>query len=304
MVWGSIISAGASLAGSLLGKSSADKAHDAQMELGGQSLALQREMAQNGIRWRVADAKAAGLHPLYALGAQPFNSSPVSYIPGDTSGISAGLAQAGQDIGRAVDATRTTEERQATRLDALQLERAELENDLLRSQIAKINSPAMPPMPTTRPQVIPGQSDIERHGLMIKPTKTDVQMNPQEVTASSPLNAAQEPFPISDVGFVRTPTGLAPVPSSDAKQRIEDQFIPEMMWSFRNHVIPSFGGGEPPSHRLLPPGAERWEWSSSRQEWQPVYEGNRSRSDVMRDDGSKRWIDFGGFTVDYYPDRR
>lgn len=29
--------------------------------------ALQREFAQNGIRWRVEDAKAAGLHPMYAL---------------------------------------------------------------------------------------------------------------------------------------------------------------------------------------------------------------------------------------------
>ena len=31
--------------------------------------ALQREFAQNGIRWRAADARAAGLHPLAALGS-------------------------------------------------------------------------------------------------------------------------------------------------------------------------------------------------------------------------------------------
>lgn len=36
--------------------------------------AMQREAAQNSIRWRVNDAKAAGLHPLAALGAQ--GSSP------------------------------------------------------------------------------------------------------------------------------------------------------------------------------------------------------------------------------------
>lgn len=32
---------------------------------------LQREFAQHGIRWRVEDARAAGLHPLAALGMQP-----------------------------------------------------------------------------------------------------------------------------------------------------------------------------------------------------------------------------------------
>lgn len=37
---------------------------------------LQREFAQMGIRWRVEDAKAAGLHPLYALGAQPIPVTP------------------------------------------------------------------------------------------------------------------------------------------------------------------------------------------------------------------------------------
>lgn len=31
---------------------------------------FQREMAQNTVQWRVADAKAAGVHPLFALGAQ------------------------------------------------------------------------------------------------------------------------------------------------------------------------------------------------------------------------------------------
>lgn len=30
---------------------------------------FQREFAQNGISWKVADAKRAGIHPLYALGA-------------------------------------------------------------------------------------------------------------------------------------------------------------------------------------------------------------------------------------------
>jgi hypothetical protein len=38
--------------------------------------ANQREFAQMGIQWKVADAKAAGLHPLYALGGSGATYSP------------------------------------------------------------------------------------------------------------------------------------------------------------------------------------------------------------------------------------
>lgn len=42
------------------------------------NLSLQREFAQNSIQWRVNDAKAAGIHPLYALGAQGSSYTPQS----------------------------------------------------------------------------------------------------------------------------------------------------------------------------------------------------------------------------------
>lgn len=67
----------------------------------------QREFAQHGIRWKVEDAKAAGLHPLAAMGASGASFSPV--MVGDTYGPA--MAQAGQDISRAVEATRTQPER-------------------------------------------------------------------------------------------------------------------------------------------------------------------------------------------------
>lgn len=51
-------SVGGALVGGMFGK-------DANED----SRAHSEAMAQHGIRWRVADAKAAGLHPLYALGA-------------------------------------------------------------------------------------------------------------------------------------------------------------------------------------------------------------------------------------------
>lgn len=105
---GALIGAGGNLLGGLMGSSDAAK-----------NRAMQKEFAKNGIRWRVEDAKAAGLHPLYALGANLPSYSPVQ------SEAPAQLAEMGQNIGRAVQATQTAKER----------ERTQLELDLLRSQV-------------------------------------------------------------------------------------------------------------------------------------------------------------------------
>lgn len=58
----------------------------------------QEAFAQHGIRWRVADAKAAGLHPLFALGGSGASFSP-SAQPVMTASEGAAL---GQNIGRAI----------------------------------------------------------------------------------------------------------------------------------------------------------------------------------------------------------
>lgn len=100
---GELISAGGALLGGLFGKKSADKANE-------QNIQLQREFAQQGIQWKVADAKKAGIHPLAALGAQTTSFTPS--VVGDSS-LGQGMAQAGQDIGRAVNATKTAQSREA-----------------------------------------------------------------------------------------------------------------------------------------------------------------------------------------------
>lgn len=117
--------------------------------------ALQREFAQQGIRWKVEDAKAAGVHPAYALGAQTTSFSPISI--GSTSmessartGVASAMSDMGQDVGRAIRATASPADRiyDAT-LKSLQLQRAGLENDLLRTQIAsqvrRTSGPAVGP---------------------------------------------------------------------------------------------------------------------------------------------------------------
>lgn len=61
-----------------------------------EQMAMQEEFARYGIRWRVEDAKAAGLHPLSALGATPASYTP-SVIPAENE-----LSEMGQSIGSAV----------------------------------------------------------------------------------------------------------------------------------------------------------------------------------------------------------
>ena len=105
-MWGSIIGAGISAASSLLGGAMTASASKSAAR---EQVKLQREFAQNGIRWKVADAKAAGIHPLAALGSQTASYQPVQV--GDTS-LGSGLSEMGQNIGRAVDATLTRRERE------------------------------------------------------------------------------------------------------------------------------------------------------------------------------------------------
>lgn len=99
---------------------------------------MNKDLAYNGVQRRVEDANKAGVHPLAALGMNPYQGS-VASVVGDTEKRSAigRLAQAGSDISRGLAAGQSTEERSFTKtMAALQLERGGLENELLRSQIA------------------------------------------------------------------------------------------------------------------------------------------------------------------------
>lgn len=148
-----LIPAAANLIGGLIGRKSA---RDANKE----NIAQQREFAQSGIQWRVADAKKAGIHPLYSLGAQTASFAPSSV--GDPLG--GAISDMGQNIGRAVDAASTSGERVANKaLFSLQLERAGLENELLRSQIARERGQIGPGFPGGL-AVMEGQGDtaVER----------------------------------------------------------------------------------------------------------------------------------------------
>lgn len=114
----------------------------------------QKEFAQMGIRWRVEDAKAAGLHPLAAIGAAGASYSP-TIVAGDTPGQRLGrftdtLRDMGQNTLRAQTATMTPEEKE---MSLLALRRAQLGNQLLEAQITAewasiMGQPGTPSMPS------------------------------------------------------------------------------------------------------------------------------------------------------------
>lgn len=166
-ILGSLIGAGSSLLGGLLGASEAKKNRQ-----------LQKQAMYNGIQIKVADAEKAGIHPLYALGASTFSPTPIM------SGMPEAVSNAGQDISRAVSAAQDGRERASVyskALQSLQLERGSLENELLRSQIRKLNSAGSPPV-SPGPgdgNVIDGQGDtrapVSALGLTVHPKKSESQ---------------------------------------------------------------------------------------------------------------------------------
>lgn len=260
---GSIISAGANIIGGLLGSSSTNKANKMTAQMAADNIENQRLFAKKGIRWRVEDAKAAGIHPLAALGAQTHSFSPVSvgYTP-DMSMANA-ISNAGQDISRGINATRT----QGERVDAytktvqdLQLQRLGLENELLGAQIAKVRQTTTPPFPGSS-YMIPGQTES---GL--------VEDKPLERVVSRPDQPYAEPAAVPEVGYMRSGENTyVPVKSKDATERLEDDTIGNILWSIRNRVAPSLGINEsPPPKSALPDGYDAWAYNPFTQQYEPA----------------------------------
>lgn len=157
---GDIISAGGRVIGGFLDRDTANKNRDQEMRIAQQNMALQKQFAQEGIRWKVEDAKAAGIHPVYAMGANTVSFSPVSISGGSSSNWSDTLGNMGQDVSRAIQSTRTAPERRdafTQTAEALELEGKKLDNDIKRaslaSQVAKVRqSQVGPPMPDMVPK--------------------------------------------------------------------------------------------------------------------------------------------------------
>lgn len=155
----SLISAGLNFIGGQMNRSSQDAYNAQQYQLAQQNMAQQREFAQHGVQWKVEDAKAAGINPLAALGASTTSFSPVS-VGGEAPKPGDSFSGMGQDLQRAFKATSSAamrEESDNSELRKLQLEKASLENDVLRQEVnsramrnGRLNAQIGPPMPVAR----------------------------------------------------------------------------------------------------------------------------------------------------------
>lgn len=243
-----LLSGGLSLIGDKLNRDSQDKANRQNAE-------LQREFARMGIRWKVEDATAAGIHPLIALGASGYSASP-SYVGSQSNTLS----NFGQDISRSIGSTMTAQERLEARLRA---ENMGLQNDLLRKQINSISSPGNPPMPSGgTDNFIGGQGDS---GVML--------VRPSERISHAPGRLAQEMGARPDVSYSRTDTGLVPMIPQGLSESLEDDMVGKILWRIRNQLYPNVTGTGSPPKSQLPSWANSWRWDRLSQEWRPAVLG-------------------------------
>lgn len=127
---GTAIGAGVGLLGGVLSNMSSERQTD-------RGYSFQERAAKEGIQWKVEDAKRAGIHPLYAMGAPSFSMQPI--VTQDNIGPS--IREMGQSI---QDASRNTLSEQQKAMQfmeyqvaASQVKRNDAEAELFRTQAAK-----------------------------------------------------------------------------------------------------------------------------------------------------------------------
>lgn len=260
--------------------------------LANKNIAAQKEFAQNGIRWRVEDAKKAGIHPLYALGASTASFSPVAGYGGDF-GISDALNSFGQGIDRAAQAKMTKEERaieQATleRQEVMQLAQLNMlqqessaktmmfKSEALRNYAAARQALAsqqqVPAMPSLRVrsdgtvvgQTVAGQGDSSPVSSLMEIEPSSAETNalgrPGTAAASNP-----------ELSFTRTNDGgYVPIRSQAAADRLDDDILGTLSWYARNYIPAYFDNqNSAPPKSWLPKGASHWVFDSASFTWYP-----------------------------------
>ncbi|UIW10382.1 DNA pilot protein [Flyfo microvirus Tbat2_144] len=261
--------------------------------------AIQRDFAQHGVQWRADDARATGIHPLAAMGAQLSTPSPIQ-ISGHTAsssgapaasnfGVSPGVApqynpsdprgqalsNMGQDISRAITASATEYQRQQEVNNAsqvLSLENQSLQNQLLAAQIARVRGAAVgPAFPSVRGNFIAGQGNSGARVPVIVPDQ--IKLAPAEVDSPSGRNSGYVAGVNPSTQTFLTPSGgYANEKSQKYAEATEDQPWP-FNWAFelRERIPPTltFGMvGTPPaamppregSVRMYEPWYQQWRY--------------------------------------------
>ena len=298
MGWGSAIGGAiGGIAGGVAGLFSSGQSSASAERLNRLNYEHQKEFAQNGIRWKVADAKAAGLHPLAALGASTAQYTPATAI-GDSPDWSF-LADAGQSIGRAVDAKRTQQERveQQQKQDAafaLKAENQKAENDLIRAQTASIQQDMVlrqakaSEQAVRTQQQVPAMPSLGRDGSVIAgqgdaTSPAGIEAKPAEIVVNDPQTRTAEAGSHPDKRWLRTSTGgYQPVRSEAAQNALEDDIVGSFRYDMRNGLANMANSQDnAPPRAFLPDGGRGnyfWFWDGVLGEWYPVKVGDILRN--------------------------
>lgn len=296
-MWGSIAGGIGAAVGGVAGLISSGQSQANAAKLNQLNYEHQKEFAQNGIRWKVADAKAAGLHPLAALGASTAQYTPATAI-GDSPDWSF-LADAGQSIGRAVDAKRTQQERveQQQKQDAafaLKAENQKAENDLIRAQTASIQQDMVlrqakaAEQAVRTQQQVPAMPSLGRDGSVIAgqgdaTSPAGIEAKPAEIVVNDPQTRTAEAGSHPDKRWLRTSTGgYQPVRSEAAQNALEDDIVGSFRYDMRNGLANMANSQDnAPPRAFLPDGGRGnyfWFWDGVLGEWYPVKVGDILRN--------------------------
>jgi len=253
-----------------------DKDRQAQDQANRSNYESQKEFAQMGLRWKVDDAKAAGLHPLAVLG-----SSGASFSPSFAAGSSSNLGAAGEALGQLIDGQNTKRAEVATKTDTekelenLSLERARLQNRLLEGQVqnewaALMGQPGTPsfPSPGNSPSTVVSPAGFRSS------TPGVVEAVPSKSISAHPKDRGVEAG--DTPGFKRynvTPSTSIELPNSQLSESLEGM-------GAAGHILgpaltglraadKAWSGFNKPSSDILPAGYH-WEWSRLKQSWSPV----------------------------------
>lgn len=218
--FGSLFGGAVSAVGSLV---SGNQNKKALAEANRQNYLAQKEFAQNGISWRVADAQRAGIHPIYALGAGGANFSPSFNAFNDNS-----ASNAFNSIGQAISTYQTKEQRA---FEGLKLENAKLQNDMLKVQIEnEKNLSKMGQSPAG--SVIDKASKVENATLT---SPKAIKSFHKAIKNQSPLDTVAQQFGVS---LERRPNGdilVRPDPDSVSGQAYTENYLNQALWHIQNY---------------------------------------------------------------------